>query len=143
MRALRTNDVDGYISILPAMIDIFFGLNRPNYARWAVLFLDQLLNATPQGRAVLQSGAFSIRRTEKSFARSAIDLTLKQTVNRDAASPMRGIVGFYSSRNSIRRWCMTSTQRGMVVTELRNMTGLTTDQQPAAQPPTQQNRKRQ
>ena len=34
IRALRTNDVSSYISILPAVIDIFFGLNRPNYARW-------------------------------------------------------------------------------------------------------------
>ena len=34
MRALWTNDVNSYISILPAVIDIFFGLNRPKYARW-------------------------------------------------------------------------------------------------------------
>ena len=33
----------------------------------------------------------------KEFLRSAIDLALEQTVNRDAASPMRGIVGFYYS----------------------------------------------
>ena len=32
MRAVRTNDVDGYVAILPAVIDIFFSLNRPNYA---------------------------------------------------------------------------------------------------------------
>lgn len=89
IRALRTNDVDDYIIILPAIIDIFFGLNRPNYARWGVLFLYQLMKAAPQSRMVLQSGAFSIRRTRKNFARSAIDLTLEQTMNRDAASPMR------------------------------------------------------
>ncbi len=38
MCAVRTNDVDGYINILPAIIDIFFGLNRPNYARWVFCF---------------------------------------------------------------------------------------------------------
>ena len=129
MRALRTNDVDGYINILPAMIDIFFGLN----ARWGVLFLNQLATASPQSRAVLQAGAFSIRRTEKSFTRSAIDLALEQTVNRDAASPMRGIVWFHYSLNAIRRWCITSTQRGMSVTELRRMAGLETIEQPAMQ----------
>lgn len=39
MRALRTNDVAGYINILPAMIEIVFGLNRPNYAGWVRGFL--------------------------------------------------------------------------------------------------------
>lgn len=67
MRAVRTNDVDSYINTLPIIVDIFFGLNRPNCARWGVLFLNQLANATPQSRAVLQTGAFSIRRTEKVF----------------------------------------------------------------------------
>lgn len=85
MRAIHTNDVDDYIATLPAIIDIFFGLNRPNYARWGVLFLNQLMKAAPQSRMVLQSGAFSIRRTGKNCARSAIDLSLEQTVNRDAA----------------------------------------------------------
>ena len=50
-----------------------------------------------------------------SFSRSAIDLALEQTVNRDATSPMRGIVGFHYSHNAIRRWCITSTKRGMYV----------------------------
>lgn len=133
MRAVHTNDVEGYLSILPEVIDIFFALNRPNYARWGILFLSQLSKAAPQCRALLEAGAFSIRRTEKNFSRSAIDLTLEQTVNRDAASPMRGIVGFHYSRNAIRRWCITSTQRGMAVTELRNMTGLETVEQPTTQ----------
>lgn len=133
MRAVHTNDIDGYISILPAIIDIYFGLNRPNYARWGVLFLNQLAKASPECQAVLKAGAFSIRRTQKSFSRSAVDLTLEQTVNRDAASPMRGIVGFHYSKSAIRRWCITSTQRGMSVTELRNMTGLEAVEQPALQ----------
>ena len=124
MRAVRTNDVDGYINIQPAVIDIFFGLNRPNYARWGVHFLNKLANARLESRALLQAGAFSIKRTDKSFSRSAIYLTLEQTVNRDTASPMKCIVGFRQSHNAIRRWCITSPQRGMSVTELRNLTGL-------------------
>ena len=66
-----------------------FGLNRPNYARWGVLFLNQLAKGAPQSQAVLQSGAFSM---ERSFSQSAIDLVLEQTVNRDAASQVRGII---------------------------------------------------
>ncbi|CAM1326822.1 Uncharacterised protein r2_g3578 [Pycnogonum litorale] len=40
---------------------------------------------------------------------------------------------FHHSHNAIRRWCITSTLRGMSVTELRNMTGLETVEQPATQ----------
>ena len=112
MRALRTNDVNSYISILPAVIDIFFEFNRPNYARCGVLFLQKLSTTSPQTRSVLEKGAFSIRKTKKNYSRSAIDLTLEQTVNRDAASPMRGIIGFQNSENAVRRWCITSTERG-------------------------------
>ena len=135
MRALRTNDVNSYISILPAVIDICFGLNRhrPNYARWGVLFLQKLSTASPQTRSVLEKGTFSIRRTKKNYSRSAIDLTLEQTVNRDAASPMRGIIGFQNSENAVRRWCITSTERGMAVTELRQLTGLRIENIPATQ----------
>ena len=133
MRGVRTNNIRHYIDVLPAVIDVFFALNRTNYARWGVLFLNKLETASPQSLSVLQAGAFSIRRTEKHYSRSAIDLTLEQTVNRDAASPMRGIVGFHHSQNAIRRWCITSTQRGMSVTELRNMTGLETVEQPTTQ----------
>ena len=92
MHAVCTNDIDAYITILLILIDIFFALNRPNYARWGILCYFKLTKAAPQIQRVLQLGAFSIRRTSKHFARSAIDLTLEQTINRDAASPMRGIV---------------------------------------------------
>jgi len=129
MRAVRTNNIEQYITILPAVIDIFFCLNRPNYARWGVLFLEKLNSADPNIRTVLEKGAFSIRRTSNDFSRTAVDLCLEQTVNRDAASPMRGIVGFHYSENAIRRWCTTSTQRGMSVTELRRLTGLLSEEQ--------------
>ena len=68
-----------------------------------------------------------------SFSRSAIDLALEQTVNRDAASPMRGIIGFHYALNAIKRLCITSTQHGMSVTELRRLAGLETKEQPPMQ----------
>ena len=65
MRAVRTNNTDSYIAMLPAVIDVFFGLNRPNYAHWGVLYLEKLRTANPQIRSVLEKGAFSIRRHQK------------------------------------------------------------------------------
>ena len=68
-------------------------------------------------KQLLTKGAFSIRRTNKNFARSAVDITLEQTVNRKAASPSQGLVHFHNSKDAIRRWCISSNQRQMIVTQ--------------------------
>ena len=65
----------------------------------------------PKAREILEAGAMSIRRTKKSYARSAIDLCLEQTVNKYAAYPMRGIAAVRNSESACRRWCITLTQR--------------------------------
>ena len=62
-----------------------------------------------------------MRRTSKNYSRSAINLTLEQTVNHDAASPTRGLVHFYNNEDCICRWYDSSHQRGMVVGELKKM----------------------
>ena len=45
-------------------------------------------------RANFEGGALSVRRTPKSFSRCAADLTLEQTINKDAASRQSGISAF-------------------------------------------------
>ena len=40
--AVRTNDVDGDIRVLPRVVEVFFALHRPNCARWGSLFLSKL-----------------------------------------------------------------------------------------------------
>ena len=67
---------------------------------------------------ILKDGAFSILRTKKSCARSDIDLTLEQTVNRDVASPATGISAFRNSDKAFKRWSITLTQLGMALLEL-------------------------
>ena len=76
-RCVKMNDVDGYISAFPAMLDVFFALNRPNYARRGTLFLEKLGSADPQLRKILADGALSIRRTTKQYSRSAVDISLE------------------------------------------------------------------
>ena len=72
-----------------------------------------------QALEILKDGAFSIRRTKKSCARSDIDLTLEQTVNiLDVASPATGISAFRNSDKAFKRWSITLTQRGMALSEL-------------------------
>ena len=52
-------------------------------------------------------------------------MTLEQTISRDAASHL----WFHNNFNVIQRWCVTSTQRGMMATELRRLTGLQPEEQ--------------
>ncbi|XP_068213902.1 uncharacterized protein [Palaemon carinicauda] len=100
---------------------------------WGTLFLHKLTSSHPQLREILPTGAFSIRRTKKNYSRSAVDLSLEQTVNRDAASSMKGIVAFRNSENARRRWSMTMTQRAMAVLELRTFAGLEVGESATAQ----------
>lgn len=80
------NDVDGYISVFLFVLDVFFALHRPNYARWGTLFIQRLLTADPALRDIFQKEAFSVRRTSKNYSRSAVDLSLEQSVSRDSAA---------------------------------------------------------
>lgn len=132
-RAVRTNDLDLFLRVLPCTIELFFALNRPNYARWGSLFLDKLGKMPHAARKVLEEGAFSTRRTSKSYSRSPIDLTLEQTVNRDAASSATGITSFTNSESAFRRWNISLTQRSMAVSEMKDMCDIQPGETPANQ----------
>ena len=132
-RAVRTNDLDLFLRVLPCTIELFFALNRPNYARWGSLFLDKLEKMPDAARKVLEAGAFSTRRTSKSYSRSPIDMTLEQTVNRDAASSATGITSFANSESAFRRWNVSLTQRSMAVSEMKDMCDIQPGETPANQ----------
>ena len=87
----------------------------------------------PTALNILEAGAMSIRHTEKNYSRCSIDLTLEQTVNRDAASPMKGISAFRNSDCAFQRWSVTLTQRGMALSELKQLVGLQSGEEPANQ----------
>lgn len=132
-RAVRTNNVELYIKVFPSMIDVFFALNRPNYARWGSYSLEKMASLNKEALDILKAGAFSIRRTTKEFSRSPIDLTLEQTVNRDASSTATGITHFSNSVNAFRRWSCNLSQRGMAVSEMKELSGVHRDETPAKQ----------
>jgi hypothetical protein len=132
-RAVHSNDVDGYILILSSIIEVRFALNHPNYSRWGSLFLHELQQMDPRAREILKAGAMSIRRTKKSYTRSAVDMTLEQTVNKHAASPMGGITAFRDSEDACRRWSITLTQRSMALSELYELVNLQSGEEPEKQ----------
>lgn len=48
-------------------------------------------------------------------------MCLEQTVNKNASSPLKGIVDFRNSASTVRRWSSTTTQRGLAVAELKRV----------------------
>ena len=98
-----------------------------------IFFLQKLHSLDPKAKDILKAGAFSFRRTKKNYGRSAVDLCLEQTVNRDAASPMRGITSFRNSESAFRRWAVTLTQQGMAISELRELVGIHSGEHPVKQ----------
>ena len=109
------------MTVLTHLTDLFFALNRTNYARWGSLYLEKLSQLGSAAMDVLQAGAFSTRRKNKAYSRSTIDLTFEQTTNRNAASAAAGVVHFTNSEKAFRRWCVSLPQRSMAVRDERNV----------------------
>ena len=119
--ACRTNNIDLYIYALGQMCPIFFATHRPNYARWMTRYHLNLINMehTHEGiRSMFEGGALSIRRTSSTFSRSPIDLALEQTINKDAASRQGGIEAFTNNVSARKRWTITRSIRGSIVSVL-------------------------
>ena len=85
-------------------------------------------NSYPNPLDVLKKGAFSIRHIKKDYCKSAVDLSLDETVNRDAATKMKGIVSFQNYVKAMRRWSLT-----MTVTDLRTFAGIELGENATAQ----------
>lgn len=126
-RAIRTCDLEMYVYAAYQMCPLFFSVNHHNYARWLTKNVDDLMNieTTHPGLSnEFKNGALSIRRTPKSFCRSAIDITLEQTINANAANKLTGISAFTNSINARQRWAETHSLRTAIITELLQFLGL-------------------
>lgn len=99
-RAIKILSVDLFIYALDKLVDLFFAVYRPNYARYMSYYVLKLLNidtSHPGLKEYFEKGLFSIRRTSKSFSRSGVDITLEQTVNRTGASRLTGTSHYTNS----------------------------------------------
>lgn len=123
-RAIQTSDLDLYIYAAYKMCPIFFIFNHQNYARYLTRNLDDSMNCNTELREEFSNGALSVRRTNKNFCRSPIDLTLEQTVNANAANKLTGISAFTNSLNARQRWSETYIPRMEIISELMEYLGL-------------------
>jgi hypothetical protein len=129
IRSIRESDIDLYIYCLPLITNLFFTFNQPNYARWTTRYHDNLLKLKDSHPLIYENfkrGLFGIKRTEKSFSRSPIDLTLEQTINADASSQKTGITNLTNSIAARQRWADSHFLRTEIISEV--MQDLSLDQ---------------
>ena len=127
-RSVRTGDLDLYISTLPQIANCFFALNHVNYSRWLVKYYDNLLKLPASHPDVFQdfkNGWFGIKRTNKSFSATPIDLTLEQTINTDAASQRLGISSLTNSISARQRWAESHFMRTSIISTVLDQVGMT------------------
>ncbi|KAK3732160.1 hypothetical protein RRG08_026542 [Elysia crispata] len=74
-------------------------MDHHNYARYLTVYFISLLNLSdshPGAESLLRNNGFSVCRSDVPASRTAVDLTIEQTINRHAKT-RGGIVGFSRS----------------------------------------------
>ncbi len=69
-----------------------------------------------------------MKRTKVAFSRSAVDQTLEQTVNADAASRLTGISAFTTSEEARHRWMVAHSARSSIIGHLLELAGMSMKQ---------------
>ena len=72
----------------------------------------------------LKKGALSVRRSGRNFSRTAHDITLEQTGNKDSASKSKGISAYTDNPSGRIRYSLTRAARARAVSMLKEMTGM-------------------
>lgn len=126
-RSIRVGDFDLYKFIIPKLCSLFFMFNQHNYARWLLKYYEDLLKVEekfPQLAEEFKKGMFGIKRTNNSFSRAPVDLTLEQTVNADAARRLTGITHFTNSISARQRWARSHGIRSTIISHVFDISGL-------------------
>lgn len=124
--ALRTSNLELFIYASQQICGYFFTLNHQNYARYLTRNIDNLVNIDithPGLSDQLRNGALSVRRTSKNFCRSAVDITLEQTINANAANKLTGILSLTNNISARNRWAETHATRMAIIREFYEFIG--------------------
>ena len=84
IRAEREGDWPMHLQSVYCMLPYFFVCNRTNYARWAPVYLLDMLALPAEVEAAFQSGDFAVRETPGRFNGIWSDLGTEKTIIRDA-----------------------------------------------------------
>lgn len=108
-RATKANSLILHLTSLQKMCKLFFSYDHHNYARYTAPYLQTMLNlltSHPGAEECLQRNGFSMNRSEIPTSRSAVDITIKQTINTHAKC-QGGTVGFSRNKADYYRWFIT------------------------------------
>ena len=101
--AMKTCDVDLFTYVLHDMSKIFFTTNHQNYAKWMTRYSLELLNLDLPLKKMLMNGGLSVWRSKNQFSRVGVDMVLKQTINVEAKSRLKGIIAFADVNTAVSR----------------------------------------
>lgn len=121
--SIRSNDFELFLDSIFEITNLFFAMNQQNYARFASLFVSNLMKLKINDSDLVDAflrGAFGIKRTQKNISRSPVDLTLEQTINVDAANTSTGIIHFTNSISARRRWALSHSLKTKILSNLKN-----------------------
>lgn len=126
-RSICVGDFELFKKVIPKMVNLFFIFNQGNYSRWLLKYHDNLLKVHlthPGLENDFKNGYFGVKRTDKPFSRTPVDLTLEQTINADASRRLTGITHFTNSISARQRWSKSHSIRSTVVSHTYDITGL-------------------
>ena len=108
-KASKTNDVNAHIRSLQSLCPLFFSMDHQNYARYTSAYLIMLINlrySHAGAEVLLTYGGISVCKSCIPSARTAVDMTIEQTINRQAKCK-GGMIGFSKNLPAYHRWCVT------------------------------------
>ncbi|CAG4953965.1 unnamed protein product [Parnassius apollo] len=126
-RSIRCSNFELYLDSIFEMCGYFFAFNQPNYAKWAAMYLNNLIKLKVENSTLLQEfreGAFGIRRTKSCLGRSPVDMTLEQTINADAGNTLTGGSHFTNSIAARERWALSHSVRTKIMSSVKAEIGL-------------------
>ena len=113
LRATKENNFSLHLASLEDMCSLFFSHDHQNYARYTVVYILTMLNLDkthPGAEELLKEKGISVNRYSSPSSRNAVDIKIKQTINRYAKS-RGGIIGFSRNHSAYYRWCTTRHSR--------------------------------
>lgn len=123
IKAERTGNWKLHLSATATMLPYFFAMDRLNCARWLPVYLcdmNQLEADHPQTYQEFVNGNHAVSHLKQPFAQVWMDMALEQSINADSKA-QGGIIGITKSPAALERWFLTSHERALITTALKDM----------------------
>ena len=130
IKATKENDLESHIGLLHDLCPLFFAFDHVNYARYTSVYLmtlENLENTHPGATELLKRNGFSVARSAVPKCRNPVDITIEQTINKQAKC-QGVIVGFSRNYAAYYRWCTTRHYRAKYAAAIFDLADLTSDE---------------